>query len=63
MVDVHVIGQSLFHGVQDISVNVIELWGFVLPQVRLVIVEGLCLKCPASPPPPYQGPTWLKCRC
>ena len=43
VVDVHAIGHSLFHCVQDISVNMIELQGFVLLQVRLVIVEELCL--------------------
>ena len=43
VVNIHPIGQSLVHGVQDISVNVIELQGFVLPQVRLVIVEELRL--------------------
>ena len=41
--NVHTVGQSLVHGVQDISVNVIELQGFVLPKVRFVIVEELRL--------------------
>ena len=41
VMNIHSIAQSLFQRVQNVSVNVVKLQSFVLPQVSLVIVEKL----------------------